>query len=177
MRLIPAAVADRQRLSRIHAPAGMRHFVHWNHFWLDRALADPAIGMFLLRAGPREDVVGCLAIGPHEPVDLDPSSRVPTLGELFHLVIDRRFVGRGHGRAAIEAGTAELRARMPMIAAIRVAHHPENVVAARLYENLGFEIIGEKVDDETGICDVLRGRELYSGTELTTSNEGPRWAG
>jgi ribosomal protein S18 acetylase RimI-like enzyme len=148
------------RLARIRAPVGMGRFVHWNRFWLDRALADPAIVMFLLRAGPREEIVGCLALGLHEAIDLEPASRVATIGEFFHLVIDRRRIGRGFGRAAVEAGVHELRLRLPGITAIRLAHHPQNVAAARLYEGLGFAVIGEKIDKETGIHDVLRERTL-----------------
>ena len=95
-----ATAVDRARLGRIRGPRAMRHFVHWNWFWLDRALSDAAISMFLLRTGPRNGIIGCLALGPHERVDLDPASRVWTLGELFHLVIDARYTGRGYGRAA-----------------------------------------------------------------------------
>ena len=156
--LVAVAADDRARLGRIRGPRAMRHFVHWNWYWLDRALSDAAIGMFLLRAGPRNGIVGCLALGPHEPVDLDPASRVWTLGELFHLVIDARHTGRGYGRAATEAAIVELRLRLPAMTAVRVAHHARNAVAAHLYEGLGFVVVGEKVDAETDIHDVLRQR-------------------
>jgi ribosomal protein S18 acetylase RimI-like enzyme len=155
-----ATAVDRARLGRIRGPRAMRHFVHWNWFWLDRALSDAAISMFLLRTGPRNGIIGCLALGPHERVDLDPASRVWTLGELFHLVIDARYTGRGYGRAATEAAIVELGARLPAMTAVRVAHHEHNTVAAHLYEGLGFVVVGEKVDAETGIRDVLRERPV-----------------
>ena len=60
----------------------------------------------------------------------------------------------------MEAGICELRARLPGITAIRVAHHPQNIVASRLYAGLGFVIVGEKVDAETRIRDALRERKL-----------------
>jgi hypothetical protein len=106
-----ATAVDRARLGRIRGPRAMRHFVHWNWFWLDRALSDAAISVFLLRTGPRNGIIDCLALGPHERVDLDPASRSWTMGELFHLVIDARYTGRGYGRAATEAAIVELGAR------------------------------------------------------------------
>jgi hypothetical protein len=38
---------------------------------------------------------------------------------------------------------------------VRVSHHTDNKVAARLYAGLGFVEIGEKVDGETGVRDRL----------------------
>ena len=66
----------------MRAPAGLESFVHYNWFWLDRALADPAIQFRLIRAGARRKLAGVVAFGPHEPVDLDPASRRPHLGEI-----------------------------------------------------------------------------------------------
>jgi ribosomal protein S18 acetylase RimI-like enzyme len=153
--LAPATAADRKRIARIRAPIGMGHFVHFNWFWLDRALADPEIEFSLIRAGARGGVTGCLAYGPHEPVDLDPASRMPGVGEIYHLVIDRRHAGRGQGARAVMAGIEALRARDAKLSAVRVSHHVDNKAAARLYARLGFVDIGEKIDAETGIPDRL----------------------
>jgi len=98
LRLVPATATDRKRIARIRAPIGMGHFVHFNWFWLDRALADPEIQLSLILGGSRGGVTGCLAYGPHEPVDLVPSSRMPGVGEIYHIVIDRKQLGKGKAR-------------------------------------------------------------------------------
>ena len=153
--LVPGTAADRRRIGRVRAAAELAPFVHYNWFWLDRALADSAIHFRLIRAGARRKLAGVVAFGPHEPVDLDPASRRPDLGEIFHIVIDRGSARRGIGAAAIGMAIAELRRSMPRLGAVRVAHHPRNNAAAHLYKRLGFAIIGEKVDAETGIHDAL----------------------
>src|SRR5262249_45462646 len=101
-------------------------------------------------------LVGCVAYGPHEAVDLDLSSRVRDIGEIYHLVIDRHAVEHGYGTATVSAVIDALRAAMPGMRAVRVNHHRDNVTAAAFFERLGFVRIGEKIDGETGIRDVLR---------------------
>jgi ribosomal protein S18 acetylase RimI-like enzyme len=155
--LAPATATDRKRIARIRAPIGMGHFVHFNWFWLDRALADPEIQFSLILGGSRGGVTGCLAYGPHEAVDLVPSSRMPGVGEIYHIVIDRKHAGQGQGQGAhaIAAGIEALRAIDPNLKAVRVSRHANNEAAARLYARLGFVEIGEKIDGETGIHDQL----------------------
>jgi RimJ/RimL family protein N-acetyltransferase len=133
----------------------MGRFVHFNWFWLDRALADPEIRFLLIRGGPRGGITGCLAYGPHEVVDLDPPSRMPEVGEIYHLVIDRKYTGQGQGTRAITAAIGRLRGLDPTLKAVRVAHHADNKVAANLYAQLGFVKVGDKIDRETGIIDRL----------------------
>ena len=96
-----------------------------------------------------------MAYGPHEVIDLDPSSRLPGVGEIYHLVIDRKHAGQGHGARAVIAAIEALRDLDPKLRAIRVSHHAGNKVAARLYARLHFLEIGEKIDAETGIRDRL----------------------
>ena len=160
--LTPAVAVDRVRLSRIRAPVGMGHFVHFNWFWLDRALIDTEIKCCLIRGGPRGGVVGCLAYGPHERIDLDSGSRMPNIGEIYHIVIDRRHAGRGHGRSAIMAGLQALCEANRDLISIRVSHHAENLAAAGLYARLGFVEIGVKIDGETGIRDKLLELDLHA---------------
>jgi RimJ/RimL family protein N-acetyltransferase len=155
LRLVPATARDRERIARIRAPSGMGRFVHFNWFWLDRALADPQIRFSLVRDGPRGGITGCLAYGPHEPIDLDPSSRISGVGEIYHIVIDRRHAGRGQGGRAVMAAIDALRTLDPGMKAVRVSHHPENMVASKLYARLGFVEVGCKIDGETGIRDRL----------------------
>lgn len=160
--------SSRGLIARIRPPVGMGRFVHYNWFWLDRAIRDPAISFALVRGGPRKGVTGCIAFGPHEQVDLDPRSRLPRVGEIYHVVIDRRFVGRRHGPDAIAAAVSLMRTLDPAMLAVRVSHHAENAIAARLYSRLGFRQIGEKVDGETGIRDKLLELSLRSQGDATS---------
>jgi ribosomal protein S18 acetylase RimI-like enzyme len=146
---------DRRRIARIRAPEGMGRFVHFNWFWLDRAIDDPAITFALIRSGARGGITGCIAYGPHERIDLDPMSRVPSVGEIYHIVVDRKHACRGIGPAAIAAAITAMRAHDRTMASVRVSHHAENTVAAKLYARLGFVPVGDKVDGETGIHDRL----------------------
>lgn len=133
----------------------MGRFVHYNWFWLKRALVDPEITFAFVRGGPRSGITGCIAYGPHELIDLDPSSRRPEVGEIYHVVIHRQSARRGQGAAAIVAAISAMRSAAPRIKAVRVSHHADNHGAARLYAKLGFVEIGVKTDGETGICDRL----------------------
>lgn len=155
LRLAPATSADRERLAHIRPPDGMGRFVHFNWFWLDRALADAQIRFSLVRGGRRGCISGCVAYGPHERIDLDPDSRMPGIGEIYHIVIDRRYAGQGQGSQVIAAVIGKLLEIEPRLKSVRVSHHVENAVAARLYAKLGFVEIGEKIDGETGIRDRL----------------------
>lgn len=150
-----ASGMDRRRIARIRAPVGMSHFVHFNWFWLDRAINDPAITFALIRSGVRGGITGCIAYGPHERIDLDPTSRVASVGEIYHIIVDRSFAGRGVAAEAIGAAISAMRTLDGTISSVRVSHHAQNIVAARLYARLGFAAIGEKVDGETGIRDRL----------------------
>jgi RimJ/RimL family protein N-acetyltransferase len=134
----------------------MGHFVHFNHFWLDRSLQSSHIHCFLIRSGPRYGLKGCIALGLHEESDGDPTLIVPCIGELFHLVVDRHSEGRGYGTAAIQCAITKIKELYPKIEKIRLSHHPENIVAAKLYEKFQIKVIGTKTDSETGINDILR---------------------
>ena len=169
--LEPATAADRRRVMRVRPPAEMAHFVHYNRFWLDRSLRDPAIRFRLARLLPRRALVGVVAYGPFEPVDQDASSRLDHVGEIYHLVVDRERVGHGLGRRIARRALAALRAELPAVAAVRIGHHPANMASARLFAALGFVPIGEKVDHETGTRDVLR--ELVVGHVHHPSRSAP----
>src|SRR5712691_571920 len=136
--LEPATAADRRRVMRVRPPAGMAHFVHYNRFWLDRSLRDPAIRFRLARLLPRRALVGVVAYGPFEPVDQEPASRIGHIGEIYHLVVDRARAGQGLGRRIARRALAAMRAELPAIAAVRVGHHPANAASARLFAALGF---------------------------------------
>jgi diamine N-acetyltransferase len=61
------------------------------------------------------------------------------------ILIDARYQGRGYGRAAMTAAIRFMLASWPRCAQIRLSHHPENRVAARLYPSMGFRTTGRLV--------------------------------
>ncbi len=169
VRLVPATAADRRRIMRVRPPPEAARFVHYNWFWLDRSVADPAIRFCRVRAGPRGGVAAVVAFGPHEVMDGDPSSRLPNFGEIYHLVVDRNRARQGIGRAAVLAAAARMATDAPELTAIRIAHNPGNLAAAALFASLGFRPIGEKVDAEDGTRDVLREADLAALSALHES--------
>jgi ribosomal protein S18 acetylase RimI-like enzyme len=157
----PAELADEARVKRVRPPADAAFFVHYNSFWLNRALRDPAVRFMLVRT-PRQALVAVVAYGPHVQIDQDPSSRIDDIGEIYHLVVDRRRARQGLGRRIAQALLDRLPDELPGIKAVRVGHHPANARAQRLWESLGFVCIGQKADHETGTADVLLERRLQA---------------
>jgi diamine N-acetyltransferase len=66
---------------------------------------------------------------------------------LWRLMIDRRFHGRGHGHAAVEALATHVRTR-PGGDTLYVSHVKEADRLARFYRSLGFDYTGEEDDGE-----------------------------
>ncbi|GAB1692496.1 GNAT family N-acetyltransferase [Krasilnikovia sp. M28-CT-15] len=63
------------------------------------------------------------------------------------MIVDAPEQGKGVGRAALLAVVDYLSA-LPGAKEVRLAYHPENVVAAALYETVGFEDTGDREDDD-----------------------------
>ncbi|QGV82274.1 GNAT family N-acetyltransferase [Streptomyces ficellus] len=63
------------------------------------------------------------------------------------MVVDAAEQGRGVGGPAVRALVRLLEDR-PDCRRICLSYHPDNTAAARLYERLGFELTGEREDDE-----------------------------
>lgn len=66
---------------------------------------------------------------------------------LITFMIDHRFQGQGLGRQALRAFLEHFDRAHPQTA-IRLGHHPENVVAGRLYDSFGFMPTGERIGGE-----------------------------
>ena len=62
-------------------------------------------------------------------------------------MVDARYQGNGYGRAAMAQVIERLKS-IPKCREIQTSYAPGNVVAGRLYEDLGFEQTGETIDDE-----------------------------
>src|SRR5436305_17862 len=110
-----ATAADRRRVMRVRPPADMAHFLHYNRFWLDRSLRDPAVRFRLVRLLPRRSLVGVVAYGQFEPIDQDASSRIVHIGEIYHLVVDQARARRGLGSSIARRALLALRAELPAI--------------------------------------------------------------
>jgi diamine N-acetyltransferase len=67
---------------------------------------------------------------------------------VIRLMVDERFQGQGHGRAAMNILLDRFRAEAK-IAAVGISYEPENEAARKLYASLGFVEPGEMIDDET----------------------------
>ena len=67
---------------------------------------------------------------------------------LYHLFIDRREQGRGHGGQALRALIALVAAQHPACRQLNLTVHPENSPAQRLYTAAGFRPTGEERDGE-----------------------------
>jgi diamine N-acetyltransferase len=66
------------------------------------------------------------------------------------ILIEARYQHTGYGQMAMEAVISRIRHQASR-RAIRLSYHPDNTVAAHLYERLGFRPTGERPDGEIGV--------------------------
>jgi len=59
---------------------------------------------------------------------------------LYHLMIERKYQGRGYGETAVKLAVKEM--RQLGASEIRTMHIPGNIRSQNLFKNLGFEEIG-----------------------------------
>ena len=113
-----------------------KHFVASNVYSIAESKFDPALVPLAIYADGL--MVGFTMYG------VDTST-----GEhwIIRLMVDRRFQGRGYGRAAMAEVIQRLQAR-PDCREIFVSYEPDNDVAATLYRSLGFEDTGRVVGRE-----------------------------
>lgn len=64
---------------------------------------------------------------------------------IWRLMIDKRYQGKGYGRAALMLAVAYLKAEGAK--EIFLSYEPTNAVAAKLYESAGFRLTGKVEDD------------------------------
>lgn len=72
-----------------------------------------------------------------------------TVYKIWRLMIDKKYQGRGYGRKAMEKALEIIRT-FPYGKAelVVLSYKPENKIAKKLYESLGFKETGEMNDDE-----------------------------
>ena len=131
--------------------AGQEDFVAPNEYSLAEAYAVLAAGRYVLPLGIYEaDVpVGFAMIGHNSFVNEDQPAAYRDSYYLWRFMIDRRYQGRGLGKAAA-ALVLELIRSFPDGAAERccVSYEPQNTAAKNLYASFGFRPSGEMDDDE-----------------------------
>jgi diamine N-acetyltransferase len=121
---------------RLQTTEAQKHFVADNGMSLAQAYVDPNL---VPRAVYADDtLVGFVMYGR------DPTTNVDWI---IRVMIDQRYQGRGYGRATMHELIAQL-SQQPDCAEIRLSFEPDNVVAERLYDSLGFERTGEIDDGE-----------------------------
>lgn len=107
------------------------------HAWFRAVEAEGTLVGFLMLFDP------ALAPDPEEPGFV-----------LWRLMIDRRFQGRGFGRAAVERLCAHVRGR-PGGTALHVSHVRDAAAVARFYASLGFAYTGREEDGELWMARAL----------------------
>ena len=78
---------------------------------------------------------------------LYPDGAAP-YGQRFRLMIDRAHQGLGYGTAALQIVLQRLEAD-PTCLDVLIGYEPENTVAAKLYQRLGFTVFGTAPWNET----------------------------
>ncbi len=125
-----------QECIRLRPAPGQEHFVASTVYSLAEARVEPSLTPMAIYDGAR--MVGFTMWG-----------RDPEDGRywIVRLLIDQAEQGKGYGRAALMAVIERLR-RLPDCTGISISYHPENRIAERLYESLGFKRTGETVGHE-----------------------------
>ena len=125
-----------QECLRLQPAPGQEHFVASTVYSLAEARVEPTLTPLAVYDGAR--MVG-FAMWGHDPDE--------NRYWILRLLIDRADQGKGYGRAALTEVISRL-SRLPDCTSISISYHPDNRVAERLYESLGFRRTGERLGHE-----------------------------
>jgi diamine N-acetyltransferase len=122
-------------------------FVAPNQLSLAQAYAEPWWQPYAIYAG--EQMVGFVLYGcwPERGVPDYHTYAKPGVHCVLRFMIDGRYQGRGHGRAAMERVVEQI-CHEPGAHTIELSVDPNNEAAQRLYNSLGFQRTGNMVEDE-----------------------------
>ena len=150
--LIAVAPAEARFVDLIFAGDQEKFWLHFNHYWRDNAARVPGVECRWIEASePDEDLdwegpIGFCAFGDFFE-DEELTKSIPGSLEIIHFVIHRQHQRRGFGLAATLEIIRELLNRDDC-ERIMVAHHPDNLAASKLYNGLGFSLVGENYDGD-----------------------------
>ena len=117
-----------------------RYFVAPNMFSLAESAFQPDYKLVPLGIYDGKTMVGFLMFG-------QPKYEGKDVWFIFRLMVDAAHQKKGIGRAAMVAVIKDISAK-PDCDNIYVSYDPENTVAAKLYESLGFLTEGEIIEEE-----------------------------
>lgn len=123
--LHPLTVDNWEDAARLEVDASQTEYIETNLWSIAELQFYPSLSGNVIVA--RGTVVGFLVWG------LSPSDRRPWL---YRFMIDRHHQRKGYGRAALGLLLAQLRRQG--LPELNVGYHRDNVVAARLYQSVGF---------------------------------------
>ena len=96
-----------------------------------------------------QTMVGFILYGcwPSTPIAPEYGRREPSVHHVLRLMIDQRYQGQGYGYAAMQLLITQLRS-LPEARVVEINYDADNLVAARLYSRLGFQLTGEVDEGE-----------------------------
>lgn len=134
--LVAVTDAIRSRVAALELAEGQQDLVACNQDSLLEADEDPD-------ARPRAILIDADLVGF---LMYDATSE-PATAQLYRLMIDRRYQGRGYGFAALQTFLAEIRS-ITAIKQVSICYEPGNFAARQLYAKAGFVEQGIDADGE-----------------------------
>lgn len=141
MNFVDIAPANEHFVDEIYPGDEERFWVHYNSYWLENSRTKEGIAAYLIYVDDQTVPVGFIAYGQFYK---DEELTRPRKGwyEVAHLVIAKKFQGRGYGRQATLMAINALRSKEDFEKVV-IAYHPDNIPARNLYRSLGFVETGE----------------------------------
>lgn len=151
MKLVTVDETNFYALMKLAVAPEQQDFVAPNGYSLAEAYAVLSNGRFVKAFGlfEGETPVGFAMVGHNAFINEDCPQAYRDSYYLWRMMIDRRYQGRGYGKAAVALLLAYIRS-MPdgPAATCSVSYEPGNLVAKALYASFGFLPTGEMDDDE-----------------------------
>ncbi|HET8524658.1 MAG TPA: GNAT family N-acetyltransferase [Thermomicrobiales bacterium] len=130
VRLAPVDAQNWEDVAHLEVRDDQAEFLTPNVFSIAESKFHPELQPLAIYDGPR--LIG-FAMYARDPADNNYW--------LYRFMIDRRYQGKGYGKAALRLLLDRLR-ELPGCAEVNVGYHRENIAAERLYLALGFEKTG-----------------------------------
>jgi diamine N-acetyltransferase len=142
---------NRQAVIALRLAPEQKYFVASNAYSLAEARRDPDSRPRAIYAGRR--LVGFLMY------EIARRRNKHHEASIYRFMIDRKYQGKGYGRAALGKALDEIRA-IPHVTKISISYMPDNPVAKLFYATFGFAEVGQDRDGE-----MLAELDLQSLTE------------